>query len=152
MKTGKVLCLKACLREHICIYSHTITLYTLNSSIRFLIGLLENEKPRCITWAHKMLCSCAESSDKLHTNPIQCFVILRAEFRRLWDLGYTCLQAHLGKTSNAPGHNHTHTQGGWVAANMGNSEKNPTSCSHLSELPQFLLIALFSGFLHLKNY
>lgn len=123
MKTGKVLCLKACLREHICIYSHTITLYTLNSSIRFLIGLLENETPRCITWAHKMLCSCAESSNKLHTNPIQCFVILSAEFRRLWDFGYTCLQAHLGKTSNECPQTQPHTQGYWVAARMGNIEK-----------------------------
>lgn len=53
-----------------------------NSLIRFLMSLFENEKPHCIKWAYKMLCSCAVASNKSQTHPIQYPITLNAKSRR----------------------------------------------------------------------
>jgi hypothetical protein len=45
------------------------------------MSLFENEKPHCIKWAYKMLCSCAVPSNKLQTDHIHYPIIQGAKFR-----------------------------------------------------------------------
>ena len=130
VKVEMVLCLNVCHKKSICSYGHTVILSTLNRLIRFLMSIFANEKPHWIKWAHKTLCSYAAASNKLQIDPTQYPVISSAEFRRLEDLGYTCLQAYLGKTSNASRHNSTDGETGWLTTR--GILKKPTSCLHLS--------------------